>query len=154
MSVTRSEQTRYPRWVLAVAVLTAGAIAAVAFPFKTLWLQQSALSQAHSQIAQIKRQSAALSQQAKAISTETAAVAMAREVYQLVQPGQRLIQVLPGNGSGYVAQNSTDPGSQPLVNIGEGMVPSASASSSTPTSTNTGVSGFVSRFVHTLEFWH
>ena len=127
---------------------------AVAFPFQTLWRQQSALSQAQNQIAQIKRQSAVLSQQAKAVSTETAAVAMAREVYQLVQPGQRLIQVLPGNGSGYVAQNSTDPGLQPLVNIGEEMVPSSGNSSSTSASSSPGVTGFVSRFVHTLEFWH
>jgi hypothetical protein len=126
---------------------------AVAFPFQTLWRQQGALSQAQSQIAQINRQSAAMTQQAKAVSTEAAAIALAREDYQLVQPGQRLIQVLPGNGTGYVAQNSTDPGTQPLVNIGEGLAPSSSAPSNSATSSTRGVRGFVSRFVRTLEFW-
>lgn len=122
---------------------------AVAFPFQTLWRQQQALNAASNQISQIGRQSSALSQQAKAVSTEAAAIALAREEYQLVQPGQRLIQVLPGNGSGYVAENSNDPGFAPLVNL-------------TPTSTATSTSkgpaspmhGFVSRFVRTIEFWH
>ncbi len=149
MSAIRSNQTRYPRWVLPLAVLAAISIVAVAFPFQTLWRQQQALNAASNQISQIGRQSSALSQQAKAVSTEAAAIALAREEYQLVQPGQRLIQVLPGNGSGYVAENSNDPGFAPLVNL-------------TPTSTATSTSkgpaspmhGFVSRFVRTIEFWH
>ena len=133
-------------------MLTAIAIVAVAFPFQTLWRQQGALNEARSQIAQINRQTAALTQQAKAVSTEAAAIALAREDYQLVQPGQSLIQVLPGNGSGYVAQNSTDPGTQPLVNIGQILAPSSSSSGAG--SSSSGVHGFVSRFVRTLEFWH
>lgn len=149
MSATRSNQTRYPRWVLPLAVLTAIAIVVVAFPFKTLWRQQVALNAASSQIAQLNRQSSSLTQRAKAVSTEAAAIALAREQYQLVQPGQRLIQVLPGNGSGYVAQNSTDPGFQPLVS------PTSSATTATTatTSSSAGAPVFVSRFVHTLEFW-
>jgi hypothetical protein len=133
-------------------VLTAAAIVAVAFPFQTLWRQQTALDAAASQIAQIDRQSASLAQQAKAVATESAAIALARQDYQLVQPGQRLIQVLPGNGTGYVAQDSTDPGLQPLVNIGTGVVPSSGDGSKGAASTS-GVRGFVSRFVRTLEFW-
>jgi hypothetical protein len=132
-------------------VLTAIAIVAVAFPFKTLWRQQVALNVASSQIAQLNRQSSTLTQRAKAVSTEAAAIALAREQYQLVQPGQRLIQVLPGNGSGYVAQNSTDPGFQPLVNPASSALPTATSKSS---SSNAGVTGFASRFVRTLEFWH
>ncbi len=131
-----------------LAVLAALAVVAVAFPFQTLWRQQVALNQASGEIAQISRQSAALTQRAKAVSTETAAIALAREDYQLVQPGQSLIQVLPGNGAGYVAQNSTDPGAQPLVNIGQGLVPTTSAASPAA-----GVHGFFARFVRTLEFW-
>ena len=134
-------------------MLAAIAVVVVAFPFQTLWRQQSALNQARSQIAQINRQSAALTQQAKAVSTTAAAIALAREDYQLVQPGQSLIQVLPGNGAGYVALNSTDPGTQPLVNIGQGVVPTSGATSSSAGSSHTGVQGFVSRFVRTLEFW-
>ncbi len=140
----------YPRWVLPLAVLTAIAVVAVAFPFKTLWRQQVELNAASSQISQINHQSAALTLRAKAVSTQAAAIALAREQYQLVQPGQSLIQVLPGNGTGYVAQNSTDPGFQPLVDPTSGGLPTTSATS---TSTPTGLHGFVSRFVRILEFW-
>jgi hypothetical protein len=133
-------------------VLAAIAIVAVAFPFQTLWRQQQALDAASSQLAQLHRQSAALTQQAKAVSTESAAIALAREDYQLVMPGQALIQVLPGDDAGYVTQASTDPGLQPLVNIGTGVLPPSSTSSSSSTSAS-GVHGFVTRFVHTLEFW-
>lgn len=149
MSVTRSNPVHYPRWVLPLAVLCALAVITVGFPFKTLWRQQSALDATSSQIAQINRETAALTQQARATATAAAAIALAREEYQLVQPGQRLIQVLPGNGTGYVAQNSNDPGSQPLVNLSAGT-PTAS----TPHSRVSRVRGFVSRFVQTLEFWH
>lgn len=131
-------------------MLTAIAIVSVAFPFQTLWRQQSALDAAANQLAQLHRQSVALSQQAKAVSTESAAIALARQDYQLVMPGQSLIQVLPGNGSGYVAQNATDPGAQPLVNIGTGVAPTNSPSAG---HANSGLRGFVARFVRTLEFW-
>jgi len=148
VSVIRSNQTRYPRWVLPLSVLAAISIVVVAFPFQTLWRQQQALNAASSQIAQIGRQSSALTQQAKAVSTEAAAIALAREQYQLVQPGQRLIQVLPGNGAGYVAENSNDPGFAPLVNL----TPTATATATSNRSTSL-VHGFVSRFVRTIEFW-
>jgi len=138
--------------MLPLSVLCAIAIVSVAFPFKTLWRQQIALNAATSQIAQIDRQSASLTQQAKAVSTEAAAIALAREQYQLVLPGQRLIQVLPGNGGGYVAPNSNDPGFQPLVNPGTAVVPSSTGHADSSPSTS-GLRGFVSRFVRTLEFW-
>ncbi len=133
-------------------MLAAVAIVSVAFPFQTLWRQQVALNAATSQIAQIDRQSASLTQQAKAVSTEAAAIALAREQYQLVLPGQRLIQVLPGNGGGYVAPNSNDPGFQPLVNPGTSVVPGAADATSSGAASS-GLHGFVSRFVRTLEFW-
>lgn len=150
MRATQTKQTQYPRWVLPLAVLTAIAIIAVAFPFKTLWRQQVALNAASSQITQLHTQSSTLTQRAKAVSTRAAAIALAREEYQLVQPGQRLIQVLPGNGAGYVALNSTDPGLQPLVNPTSGPLPSSTTPSPASTSAP---AGFVSRFVRTLEFW-
>lgn len=135
-------------------MLAAISIVTVAFPFQTLWRQQIALNAASSQIAQINRQSTALTRQAKAVSSEAAAIALAREQYQLVLKGQSLIQVLPGNGGGYVAANSTDPGFQPLVNPGDGVVATPSASSATAHPSTSGLHGFVTRFVRTLEFWH
>lgn len=151
MSVTRSNPVQYPRWVFPLAVLTAAAIVAVSFPFSTLWRQQIELNATSAQIAQINRQAAALTQQARAVATESAAIALAREQYQLVLKGQSLIQVLPGNGGGYVAANATDPGLQPVVNVNNpGASPASSQSTSSPAS---GLGGFVGRFVRTLEFW-
>ncbi|MBW4030865.1 MAG: hypothetical protein HIU57_09395 [Acidobacteria bacterium] len=150
--------------MLPLSVLTGISIVAVAFPFQTLWHQQVALDAAQSQIAQINRQSAGLAQQARAVSSQAAAIALAREQYQLVLPGQSLIQVLPGNGDGYVAANSTDPGFQPLVNPGDGLVAASGAAPSSgadPASgavsaaarPMSGLHGFMARFVRTLEFW-
>lgn len=150
MSATRSNPTRYPGWVLPLSVLTAIAIVVVAFPFATLWRQQLALNAATSQIAQINRESAALAQRAKTVATEAAAIALARDQYQLVLKGQSLIQVLPSNAAGYSAPYASDPGLQPLVNPGSGVVPAGPSSVAAPSS---GLRGFVSRFVRTLEFW-
>ena len=150
MSATRSEQVRYPRWVLPLAALSTVAVLGVAFPFQTLWRQQIALNAASSQISLIDRESAALTRQAQAVSTEAAAIALARADYQLVQPGQRLIPVLPGAAAGYESQNSTDPGLQPVVNPTSGLLP---PSGTTTRSTSSGLHGFVTRFVRTLEFW-
>ena len=138
--------------MLPLSVLAAVAIVAVAFPFQTLWRQQQALDAAAAQITQLHRQSSVLTAQAKSVATESAAIAMAREDYQLVMPGQRLIQVLPGDSSGAVSASSVDPGSQPLVNIGDGVVPGTSGATHVA-SPSRGLAGFAARFVRTLEFW-
>jgi cell division protein FtsB len=138
------------RWVFPLSVLAALAIVAVAFPFQPLWRQETALNAAASQLAQLHRESQALTQQAKAVSSTAAAIALARQDYQLVMPGQSLIQVLPGNGARGDTSGATDPGFQPVVNIGTGAV---SPSSANVAHGSSGLGGFVGRFVRTLEFW-
>ncbi len=122
------------------------------FPFSALIHQQSQLDAVRSQLSAVQRQQASLVQQAKSIDTKSAAIQLAREQYQLVAPGQSLIQVLPGLEDGQLPQSSGDPGLQPLV------APSSASSlvnSPTPSTTtkSPSTSGFVSRLVRTLEFW-
>ncbi len=133
-----------------LAVVTAAVILVGWFPLNAIWRQQSELDSTIAQINVIKNQQRALTLQAKSIDSRAAATLLAREQYQLVRPGQSLIQVLPGNGS--IAQGTGDPGLQPLVS------PSSVSTLVTPTSTKhathqSSLKAFVSRLVRTLEFW-
>jgi cell division protein FtsB len=156
VSATHSYETRgRHRWMLPLAVLTAGFMLVVWFPMSSLWHQQSVLNAASAQIQQVQRQEASLKSQSKALDTKAAATQLAREQYQLVSPGQSLIQVLPGDSAGGVSPSSADPGNQPLVSPSEASLPTtpSSSSSSTTTKTHHVTNGFVSRLERTLEFW-
>ncbi len=139
------------RLVMPLAVATAVYILVSWFPLSTLWRQQVALDQARSQISQLSSESAALSAQAKSISTREAALALARQEYQLVLPGQSLIQVLPSNQTASDNLSTGDPGLQPLVSpTAAGLGVNTETTTPTPVAP---LSGFWSRFVRTLEFW-
>lgn len=118
------------------------------FPFSSLWHQQSQIDTTAAQIKALQREEASLKYQAKTVDTKAAATALAREQYQLVNPGQSLIQVLPGDSSGQVSASSADPGLLPLV------PPSSMATSSAAVKATTHHSSqYVSRLLRTLEFW-
>lgn len=133
--------------MLPLAVVTAVFMLVGWFPLSALWHQQSLLDSTSAQIKALQRQQLALTNQAKSVDTKAAATALAREQYQLVNPGQSLIQVLPGNAAGQVSPSSADPGLQPLVSPSSGP---ALVKVNVHQSTN----GFLSRLVRTLEFWH
>ena len=137
------------RLVVPAAVLSAAALIGVWFPFSTLLGQSAQLSATSQQIAAIQHQSRDLSIQQKLLSTTEAEALLAREEYQLVRPGQRLIQILNNNLSG--SQATGDPGFQPLVSPSNaaGLLP---VDPSTPPST-VHSPGLWSRVVRTLEFW-
>jgi hypothetical protein len=118
------------------------------FPFSSLWHQQSQIDTTAAQIKALQRQEASLKSQAKTIDTKAAATALAREQYQLVNPGQSLIQVLPGDSSGQVSPSSADPGLQPLVAPSSMATPTVAA---TPTPRHS--NQYFSRLLRTLEFW-
>jgi hypothetical protein len=135
--------------MMPLAVVTAAVILVGWFPLTSILHQQSALDATSAQITAIKNQQNALTLQAKSIDSRAAATLLAREQYQLVAPGQSLIQVLPGDGT--ASQSLGDPGLQPLVS------PSSLSTlvTSTPSRTthHSSVKAFVSRLVRTLEFW-
>jgi hypothetical protein len=135
-----------------LALVTAVVMLVGWFPLTAIWHQQSELNATSAQINAIKSQQRALTLQAKSIDSKSAAILLAREQYQLVSPGQSLIQVLPGVGPNNVDQSTGDPGLQPLVS------PSSVSSLATPTTPSStkrlsSAQAFVSRLVRTLEFW-
>jgi hypothetical protein len=135
-----------------LAVVTAVAMLVGWFPATAIWHQQSELNATTAQINAIRDQQRALTVQAKSIDSKSAAILLAREQYQLVSPGQSLIQVLPGTGANNANPNTGDPGLQPLVS------PASVSSLATPlTKTSSkhhsSVKAFVTRLVRTLEFW-
>jgi hypothetical protein len=138
--------------MLPLAVVTALATLVFWFPMSALWHQQSEISATAAQIAAIKQQDQSLRLQAKSVSSKAAATLLARSQYQLVAPGQSLIQVLPGDGSGKVSQSTGDPGLEPLV--APSSVSSLAASAAANQAKKHGPSdSFLARFERTLEFW-
>jgi hypothetical protein len=134
-----------------LAVVTAIVMLVGWFPLTAIWHQQSELDATSAQINAIRSQQHALTLQAKSIDSKSAAILLAREQYQLVSPGQSLIQVLPGVGPGDVDQSTGDPGLQPLVSPSSvsSLVPSTSSS----VKHHSSAKAFISRLVRTLEFW-
>jgi hypothetical protein len=135
-----------------LAVVTAVAMLVGWFPATAIWHQQSELNATSAQINAIKDQQRALTAQAKSIDSKSAAILLAREQYQLVSPGQSLIQVLPGTGANNANPDTGDPGLQPLVSPSSvsSLVTTTSKTSSTHRSST---KAFFSRLVRTLEFW-
>jgi hypothetical protein len=118
------------------------------FPFSSLWHQQAQIDTTAAQIKALQREEASLRSEAKTVDTKAAATALAREQYQLVNPGQSLIQVLPGDSSGQVSASSADPGLQPLVAPSSMATPSVTVATATHHSNK-----YFSRLMRTLEFW-
>ena len=144
---------RHSRWLYPLSVATAIALLVSWFPLGTLLRQRAALAAVSSQIAAVERQRAALATQRRVNSSTTQVLLRAREQYQLVEPGQSLVQVLPG-ASGVVSAGSGDPGNQPLVapalaGVSAADTPRARGASQSPG----GWRGFVDRLARTLEFW-
>ena len=136
-----------------LAVVTGVVMLVGWFPLGALIHQQGQLAAARTQINALHQQQQALVQQSQSLDSASAATQLAREQYQLVSPGQSLIQVLPGIGSGYVAQSSGDPGFQPLVSPSSAPSLIGAPSPATAVSTGHSSNGFFARFVRTLEFW-
>jgi hypothetical protein len=137
--------------MLPLAFVTAMAIMFAWFPLSTWMHQQAQINATATQIIAIKQQEQTLKVEAKSISTKSAATLLARQQYQLVAPGQSLIQVLPGVQTGNVSASSGDPGLQPLVS--PSSAPSIVVDPSTSGVKHHTTSGFLSRLVRTLEFW-
>jgi hypothetical protein len=142
--------TRENRFIVPLAVLSAAALVAVWFPFSTLLGQSGQLSSSAREIATLRSESRELAVQQKAMSTNEANILLAREEYQLVSPGQRLVQIL--NTSNSTTPGNGDPGLQPLVD------PSSAAdltpgNPTDPTASSVHPSTLWSRVAGTLEFW-
>ncbi len=126
------------------------------------------MAAASAQLASLRSQDRALAAEQAKLTSPTEIAKLAREQYQLVQPGQRLVQVLPPSGSPSSSSSGAspypgDPGLaapvQPsavaLLPTGTSDAPASSsvaakAQKKAPTSSPPGL---VSRIVGSLEFW-
>lgn len=159
---------RYPSWVWPVGALVASAVLVAAwFPFGSWTHQRAAQSAASSQLSKLKAETKALQHEQVRLKDPKELARIAREQYQLVNPGDRVVQVLPptANQSALATGKQPfagDPGLKPPVApsaaglLGDGTqatevqpnaTPKAAAASEPPSQ------GFVQRVLRTLEFW-
>lgn len=136
------------RWMVPVVLAMSAFMLSSWFPARLLWSQHQQIAQVNAQIAALQQQEKVLNAQAKSIDSKTALTNLARSQYQLVKPGQSLIQILDGKNTISLGVGSGDPGEQPLAlpSVGN-TIPTISVTSSTSHS------NFISRFVRSLEFW-
>jgi cell division protein FtsB len=158
-------------WLVIVGGALSGAIILVAWlPVGALLNQRAQLSSAQTRLAQLSKEATALAASSSRLRSPEALDQLARAEYQLVAPGQRLIQVLTPSFTPS-SRSSTgpypgDPGFSSLVDpTGTGTVGQDAGGPAATTSTTvatTGSStkgstapapGFLSRVVATLEFW-
>lgn len=147
--------------VLVGGAATAGVILAAWLPVGALLSQRAALTAASTRLTQLSTGGRALTAEAARLQTPAMVDQLAREQYQLVQPGQRLVQVLtptfrPTSQRAAGGPFPGDPGFAPVVDpadatSGPGPAPSKPAATAHPSVP--GGPGFLSRVLSTLEFW-
>jgi len=139
------------RLLVPLTLATAVALVVAWFPLSTLLSQRHQIATVSRQISTLERDAQRVTAERREISSTAAETELARAEYQLVKPGERLIQILNG-GPGTSPIGTGDPGDQPLASpaAANGLLPA------TPTTPNRGAAtrpGFWSRVVRTLEFW-
>jgi cell division protein FtsB len=138
------------------------------FPAGSLLSQRSNLSSTEAELGALHQQDAALAQENKDLSDAGEIGRIAREQYQLVSPGQQAYEVLPPSGAAATGTPyAGDPGSDgPVTPSATPELPPGGVTTTTttstshahadgthPTTTPSSSGGFVSRMMHSLEFW-
>jgi len=155
-------------WIVLAGGVLSGAIILVAWlPVGALLNQRAALSSAETRLTQLSREATALTAVSARLHSPAALDQLARAEYQLVAPGQRLVQVLTPSFTPSARSSSGpfpgDPGFSALVDptgaaqAGATTTPTAPTRSSATATSSSGAHerapGFLSRVVGTLEFW-
>ncbi len=156
------------RLMLLGAVVISAVVLFAWFPAGSLLSQRSNLADTEAQLGAMKQQDAALAQEKKNLSDAAEIGRIARAQYQLVSPGQQAYEVLPPSGAAAAGTPYTgDPGSAgpAAPSATPELPPGGVTTTTTPSSAHAGSngvpgagaspgSGFLSRVVHALEFWH
>ena len=157
-----------------LAAVAAVVILATSFPLAVLYNQHHQLSAEAAQVSQLRHQNALLAEQRQQLNSNAEVKRLARQNYQLVEPGQSLYEILPAAGQTTApgSPSAGDPADQPLVSPSQApnMSPdpglpaattasgmsgttstgSSSASAQTPTTSHGGI---WSRVRSPLEIW-
>ena len=160
---------RYPSWVWPVGALVAAVVLLAAwFPFGSWSNQRRELSSASAQLIRLKGETKALQGEQQRLKDPKELARIAREQYQLVNPGDRVVQVLPPTASQSSLATGKepfagDPGLKPPVApsaaglLGDGAqvatVPSAAKPKAKAAAAEAKPKGFVERVLRTLELW-
>jgi hypothetical protein len=134
------------------------------FPASAIVTQRKDLSASERQLSGMRSQDAALIHAQSALTSPAEVLRLAREEYQLVEQGQRLVQVLPPSGTPTQAGAGPalypgDPGlSKPVAPSAVALLPTvASAATSASKAGHSATPWDRSlwrRIVATLSFWH
>jgi cell division protein FtsL len=167
---------------MAGAVVLAVLVVAAWFPASALYTQHEQLASSSSQLARLRAQDRALHQEQARLGSSSEVARIARQQYQLVDPGQQAYEVLPPSSAAAGSSYGGDPGLQgPVAPSGASELPPGSVR---PSPTSSGIStdrhsatassakglthgagaggangvdgssdGIVGRIVQTLEFW-
>jgi cell division protein FtsB len=156
------DRQRRGRIILVGAVLLSVAMMGLWFPFSSLLNQRQATSKLSAQLHSLKSQDEVLKSQEKTLTSPGDVTRLAREQYQLVLPGQRLVQVLPPSGTptqGNAGQAPYpgDPGlTKPVAPSAIALLPTTTTTKPAPSSAaaKAGSSGgLIQRLISTLAFW-
>jgi cell division protein FtsB len=147
-------------WFLAALAVSAVVLAAW-FPASALLSQRSDLSSTQSELAALHKQDAALAQEKKNLSDNGEIGRIARQQYQLVNPGQQAYEVLPPSGAAAAGTPyAGDPGSaRPATPSATPELPPGGVTTTTTPAQHAAASGqapgsgLLSRMLHALEFW-
>jgi hypothetical protein len=130
------------------------------FPAGSLLHQRSSLASASAALHQLHQQDTALAQERANLSSSAEISRLAREQYQLVDPGQQAYQVLPPSGMAAGAgQNPGDPGTQSPVapsasaELPPGDLTTTTVAAGSDSHAHSSTPSAFSRMVRALEFW-
>lgn len=157
-----------PAWVWLAGAAVAAVLMLVAwFPFGALSKQRHELGAANAQLSKLKDETRALQGEQGRLKDPKELARIAREQYQLVNPGDRVVQVLPptANQSALATGKQPfagDPGLKPPVApsaaglLGDGVQAAAASQPTAKAKAKAAVrqpEGFWQRALRTLEFW-
>lgn len=140
------------RLIVPLTTVTAVGLMVAWFPLSTLLNQSAQFNATAHQLSVLRAESRQLALEERSMGSDRTAILLAREEYQLVEPGQRLIQVL-STGHGLVDGAAGDPGTQPLVTPSTAGESILGQPGDPATSTAGHPSTLWSRVLGTLEFW-
>ncbi len=163
LSPAERDRQRRGRTILVGAVVLSVAMLGLWFPFSPLLHQRQSASKLSAQLQSLKAQDQVLKGQEKTLTSPGDVTRLAREQYQLVLPGQRLVQVLPPSGTptqGNAGQAPYpgDPGlTKPVAPSAIALLPTTTTTTTTTpggtkAKSNSG-GGLLDRLISTLAFW-
>lgn len=150
-----------------VAAVVASAVILVAwFPAGALIAQRRTLASTSAELRQLRSEDAALRKESANLSNPAEIARIARQQFQLIEPGEQAYQILPppGKAAADTDPYSGDPADAPLVSpSGAAELPPGTVAAPSTSGTDTKASArkddasaapdLFTRVLHTLEFW-